>query len=91
MYFALKNTENKSLIREGFPIDATDKVSQSNSDAVEDILLNTHSAVGDMDAVTLSDESRQILTTSLATLLSKPSNIVSDDATLTLVTNKSCY
>ena len=50
MYFALKNTENKSLIREGFPIDASVKVSESNSDAVEEILLNTHSAVGDMDA-----------------------------------------
>ena len=60
--FSEKNTENKSFIREGFPIDASGKVSKSNSDALEEILLNTHSAIGDMEDVTLSDDSRQILT-----------------------------
>ena len=86
-----KNTENKSLIQEGFPIDASVNVSESNSDAVEEILLNAHTAVGDIDDVTLSDDSRQILTTSLVTLLRKSSNIVSDDATLMLVTYTSGY
>ena len=47
-----------SLIRERFHIDASVKVFESNIDAVEEILLNTHSAVGDMDVVALLDDSR---------------------------------
>ena len=47
-----------SLTRERFHIDASVKVFESNIDAVEEILLNTHSAVGDMDVIGLLDDSR---------------------------------
>ena len=77
--YSKKNTENKSFIRDGLPIDASVKIPESNSDAVEEILpprsanctswWSAVGTVGYMDDVTLSCDARQILTTSLATLL----------------------
>ena len=60
MYFALKNIENRKPTSSRFPIDAFANVSENNKDTVEELLLNAHSVVGDMDAVTLSDDSRQV-------------------------------